>query len=149
MKITSKIENEALNRMRTRLKKAVSFSINIHELDSSLVNTLQVFWATKSNKTIIEKSIAHTASLYLSQGHNLLEMSNPDRLWLLNEIERDKVRKQSSEKSLITVRACSWQLFLIISQAEIPVASASNLIDYCLHKTAAAQASLFNEILKV
>lgn len=145
MKITSKIEKEALASARSSTEKAVKFVVDVHKIDTKLVDALQIFWSTKSNKVVIEKSIGHVASVYLSQGHDLLEMSKPDRLWLLKELESGCMPMIESDKSLIAVRVSAWQLFLIICQSEEKVSSAQQLIHFCLRKTAAAQASLFND----
>jgi hypothetical protein len=145
MKIVSKIEKEALTSVRARTEKAIHFVVNVQELDSKLIDSLQIFWSTNSNRIVIEKSISHIASVYLSQGRDLLEMSRPDRLWLLKEFESGRMPKHPLNKSIIKVRASGWQLFLIISQSEKQISSAQQLVDFCLRKTAVAQAALFND----
>jgi hypothetical protein len=145
MKINSKIEKEALVSVRKNIEKAVQFVVDVHELDTRLIDALQLFWSTKSIKVVIEKSIAHVASIYLSQGRDLLEMSRPDRLWLLKELDSGNVPKPALDGSSICVRVSAWQIFLIISQSEKKISSAQQIVDFCLRKTAAAQASLFND----
>jgi len=147
MKINSKVEQLALQKIQPMVERAISIKVSLEFFDSVILTDLGDFWASKSPKVTIEKSISHVASTFLKGEVDLLEVSKPDRLKFLNPILQNQLNAEDHgcTGEVITIRICVWQIYLILSQAEIDIETAPKLIEFCLKKTALTKKHFFGE----
>ncbi|MFS2015680.1 hypothetical protein ACEN88_03770 [Massilia sp. CT11-108] len=142
----SKIEKLALEKIKGEVEKPISF-VYSGTIDPDLLSALQIFWCTNSQKIVVENSISLVASSYLRTGIDILKMAKPDRLIFLKEITLNPVPKSTSakDKSFLSIRVCTWQLFLILSKSDINIKTSQQLVDFCLRKAFEARAMLFGD----
>ncbi|CAE6768115.1 hypothetical protein R69619_03712 [Paraburkholderia nemoris] len=147
MKIISKIDRAALEEMENRAGRLISIRTKVDLYDRYLFLELKDFWASNSERVLIEKSLSHAASTLLKEGMNLLESSKPDKLKLLSQLKEGVIDRNSvsDQDKGIVIKVCEWQLHLILSQSDVEINSVPILIEFCLKRAALTKAILFGK----
>lgn len=149
MKTRTKMEKVGLHNLSQEAKEKLSISITEKSINLNNALKLKSFFGSSSIKSIIEQSIAHTASRLIIGDEDLLEHFNIDKLGFVKEIKfNEKFERkplQNGEK-LITVKLMAWQLIIIASLSKDKINKAEDLVNFCLATSLKSKKSLFGEM---
>lgn len=148
MKTRTKMEKVGLNKLAQEAKGKLTVSIEENNILCVQALKLNEFFGTKSVKSIIEQSIAHTASILIIKDEDLLEHSKIDKLNFIKSIKlSNKPNNQSSDKTTknIIFKAMTWQLIIIASFSKDEINKVEELVHFCLNTSLKSKNTLFGE----
>jgi hypothetical protein len=148
MNSLTKIEKAGLRKFSEAAREKLTLILFKEKIDRHLIFDLQDFFGSKTERAIIQKSIAHVASSLIVRDTNLLEASNYGRLGLIQSIrgeERIGSPFQKSDDDLLKIPVMTWQLILIMSKAESTIGNEHELVDFCLFESLKSKRSLFGD----